>query len=311
MKVLVPVKRVIDYNVKVRVKSDGSGVETANVKMSMNPFDEIAVEEAIRLKEAGKADEVIAVSIGVKQAAETIRTALAMGADRGILVQAADDVIAGVKGYDGLPGTVSDRDVLAEYPLRVGLSMQATVQLDADAVPEFLWNAKMRFGKTFTTYQLAKRMDAKRILVVTFKPAVEDAWDTDLKTHVDFDGWQYLSRKTDGDPASVDPNRPLVFFGSFQDLMGRDKAGNFKAKHAWLTELTWDLVVFDEYHFGAWRDSARSLYEATGSYQLIADSLANALREDSNSFERPASAGERRLVTSAMAQAASLARYSA
>jgi electron transfer flavoprotein beta subunit len=92
MKVLVPVKRVIDYNVKVRVKADGSGVDLANVKMSMNPFDEIAVEEAIRLKEAGKADEVVAVSIGVKQAQETLRTALAMGADRAILVVAADDV---------------------------------------------------------------------------------------------------------------------------------------------------------------------------------------------------------------------------
>ncbi|NNV61997.1 electron transfer flavoprotein subunit beta/FixA family protein [Roseobacter sp. HKCCD9010] len=92
MKVLVPVKRVIDYNVKVRVKADGSGVDLANVKMSMNPFDEIAVEEAIRLKEAGKAVEVIAVSIGVKQAQETLRTALAMGADRAILVVAAEDV---------------------------------------------------------------------------------------------------------------------------------------------------------------------------------------------------------------------------
>ena len=92
MKVLVPVKRVIDYNVKVRVKADGTGVDLANVKMSMNPFDEIAVEEAIRLKEAGKAEEVIAVSIGVKQAQETLRTALAMGADRAILIVAADDV---------------------------------------------------------------------------------------------------------------------------------------------------------------------------------------------------------------------------
>ena len=92
MKVLVPVKRVIDYNVKVRVRADGSGVDLANVKMSMNPFDEIAVEEAIRLKEAGKADEIVAVSIGVKQAQETLRTALAMGADRAILVVAADDV---------------------------------------------------------------------------------------------------------------------------------------------------------------------------------------------------------------------------
>ncbi|MDJ0826558.1 MAG: electron transfer flavoprotein subunit beta/FixA family protein [Rhodobacter sp.] len=92
MKVLVPVKRVIDYNVKVRVKADGSGVDLANVKMSMNPFDEIAVEEAIRLKEAGKAEEIVAVSVGVKQNQETLRTALAMGADRAILVVAAEDV---------------------------------------------------------------------------------------------------------------------------------------------------------------------------------------------------------------------------
>src|SRR4026209_2246939 len=87
MKVLVAVKRVVDYNVKIRVKSDGSGVELANVKMSMNPFDEIAVEEAIRLKEKGQATEIVVVSIGPAQAAETIRTALAMGADRGILVK--------------------------------------------------------------------------------------------------------------------------------------------------------------------------------------------------------------------------------
>jgi electron transfer flavoprotein beta subunit len=92
MKVLVPVKRVIDYNVKVRVKADGSGVDLANVKMSMNPFDEIAVEEAIRLKEAGKVEEIIVVSVGVDKAQETLRTALAMGADRAILVTATDDV---------------------------------------------------------------------------------------------------------------------------------------------------------------------------------------------------------------------------
>jgi electron transfer flavoprotein beta subunit len=92
MKILVPVKRVIDYNVKVRVKGDGSGVDLSNVKMSMNPFDEIAVEEAIRLKEKGAAEEVIVASIGVRQAQETLRTALAMGADRAILVVAADDV---------------------------------------------------------------------------------------------------------------------------------------------------------------------------------------------------------------------------
>ena len=130
---------------------------------------------------------------------------------------------------------------------------------DSDAVPEFLWNAKMRFGKTFTTYQLARRMEAKRILVVTFKPAVEESWKTDLESHVDFDGWQYFSRATGKNPADADPDRPLVYFGSFQDLLGRDAAGNFKAKRKWLMELPWDLVVFDEYHFGAWRDAAREL----------------------------------------------------
>lgn len=92
MKILVPVKRVIDYNVKIRVKADGSGVELANVKMSMNPFDEIAVEEAVRIKEAGNADEVVAISIGPAKAQETLRTALAMGADRGILVQTDETV---------------------------------------------------------------------------------------------------------------------------------------------------------------------------------------------------------------------------
>lgn len=133
---------------------------------------------------------------------------------------------------------------------------------DDDAVPEFLWNAKMRFGKTFTSYQLAKRMGAKRVLVITFKPAVEDAWKTDLESHVDFDGWQYFSRSTGGDPEHVDKERPLVFFGSFQDLLGKDRnTGTFKSRHAWLSEIMWDLVIFDEYHFGAWRDTSKELFE--------------------------------------------------
>ena len=90
---------------------------------------------------------------------------------------------------------------------------------DMHAVPRFLWNAKMRFGKTFTTYQLAKKLGAKRVLVVTFKPAVEDAWQTDLESHVDFDGWQYLSRHSDSDPTKIDRKKPVVYFGSFQDLL--------------------------------------------------------------------------------------------
>ena len=100
MKILVPVKRVIDYNVKVRVKPDGSGVDLSNIKMSMNPFDEIALEEAIRIKEANKAEEIIAVSIGAEQSQETLRTALAMGADRAILIVATEDVNLDIEPLD-------------------------------------------------------------------------------------------------------------------------------------------------------------------------------------------------------------------
>ena len=138
---------------------------------------------------------------------------------------------------------------------------QSILAEDKNAEPRFLWNAKMRFGKTFTTYQLAKKLGTKRVLVVTFKPAVEDAWRTDLESHIDFNGWQYLSRSSGSDPTQIDRDKPVVYFGSFQDLLGRDKAGNIKANNEWLHTVNWDLVVFDEYHFGAWRDTAKELFE--------------------------------------------------
>jgi len=132
---------------------------------------------------------------------------------------------------------------------------------DMHAIPRFLWNAKMRFGKTFTAYQLARKMGARRVLVVTFKPAVEDAWQDDLESHVDFEGWQYLSRKSGTDPTKIPRRTPVVYFGSFQDLLGRDANGNIKPKNEWVHKEKWDLVVFDEYHFGAWRDTAKELFE--------------------------------------------------
>jgi hypothetical protein len=130
------------------------------------------------------------------------------------------------------------------------------------SVPRFLWNAKMRFGKTFATYHLAKKLGALNVLVVTFKPAVEDAWQTDLETHVDFSDWQYYSKSTGGDPSKASRERPLVYFGSFQDLLGKDReTGRIKPKNEWVHSTKWDLVVFDEYHFGAWRESAKELFE--------------------------------------------------
>jgi len=149
------------------------------------------------------------------------------------------------------------------------------------SVPRFLWNAKMRFGKTFASYHLAKKLEAKKILVVTFKPAVEDAWQVDLESHVDFEDWQYFSKNTGGDPTTAHKKSPLVYFGSFQDLLGRDKAtGTIKAKNEWLHATNWDLVIFDEYHFGAWRDSAKELFEgedASEAKKEVANEYGDAL----------------------------------
>lgn len=143
---------------------------------------------------------------------------------------------------------------------------------DKNASPRFLWNAKMRFGKTFSAYQLAKKLDFKKILVVTFKPAVEDAWQSDLENHVDFEGWQYLSRASGGDPTKIKSSNPFVYFGSLQDLLGRDAYDNIKVKNEWLHTINWDLVVFDEYHFGAWRESTKDLF-SSNEYSITKEEL--------------------------------------
>lgn len=130
-----------------------------------------------------------------------------------------------------------------------------------DKTPHFLWNAKMRFGKTFATYQLALKMGWTKILVLTFKPAVQNAWEEDLNSHVDFEGWQFIAR---GGLTFEDANKnkPFVCFGSFQDFLGKNSAGGIKYKNEWVHTTNWDCVVFDEYHFGAWRENAKDLFEA-------------------------------------------------
>ena len=136
-----------------------------------------------------------------------------------------------------------------------------------DKTPHFLWNAKMRFGKTFASYQLAKRMGWKRILVLTFKPAVQSAWEEDLNTHVDFDGWQFISRNSLSFE-QADPKKPIVCFGSFQDFLGKNTAGGIKSKNEWVHTTNWDCVVFDEYHYGAWRENAKELFEAEDKKEI-------------------------------------------
>ena len=127
--------------------------------------------------------------------------------------------------------------------------------------PHFLWNAKMRFGKTFATYQLAKTLGWKKLLVLTFKPAVQSAWHDDLKEHIDFEGWQFIARNGLSFEAT-DKTKPFVCFASFQDFLGRNtNTGGIKLKNEWAHSINWDCVIFDEYHYGAWRDNAKGLFE--------------------------------------------------
>lgn len=135
--------------------------------------------------------------------------------------------------------------------------------------PHFLWNAKMRFGKTFTAYQLAKTMNWKRVMVLTYKPAVEREWRSELSSHVDFQGWQFLGR---GDDFSrIDEQKPLVWFASFQDILGRNPTGGIKSRFEAAHLIDWDCIMLDEYHFGAWRDAAKEQYDSDFSEGKIED----------------------------------------
>ena len=136
-----------------------------------------------------------------------------------------------------------------------------------DKTPHFLWNAKMRFGKTFAAYQLAKKMKWRKVLVLTFKPAVQSAWEEDLQTHVDFKGWQFISRNGLRFE-DVDTKNPFVCFGSFQDYLGKNDAGGIKPRNEWVHTTNWDCVILDEYHYGAWRENAKELFEAEGKKEL-------------------------------------------
>ncbi|MBL7035566.1 MAG: DEAD/DEAH box helicase family protein, partial [SAR324 cluster bacterium] len=143
-----------------------------------------------------------------------------------------------------------------------------TQKEDHDKPPHFLWNAKMRFGKTFAAYQLAKTMDWSKVLVLTFKPAVQSAWEGDLKNHIDFKNWQFIS-PNGLSYENADKHKPLLCFGSFQDYLGKNKStGGIKTKNEWVHATNWDCVIFDEYHYGAWRENAKELFEAEDNNEV-------------------------------------------
>lgn len=182
-------------------------------------------------------------------------------------------VIAVQTGTENVENRTQTFSMRPEQELAVDMTkkyFESAYEENSGRTPKYLWNAKMRFGKTFAAYQLAKQMKFKRILILTFKPAVQTAWREDLLTHVDFEGWQFITRPTvpggltnDEQYKRADQSRPIVCFGSFQDFLGVNKdTGGIKANNEWVHTTNWDLVIFDEYHFGAWKDSAKKLFES-------------------------------------------------
>ena len=172
---------------------------------------------------------------------------------------------------------------------------EQAVKEEPNRIPKFLWNAKMRFGKTFASYQLAKKMNLSRILVLTFKPAVESAWREDLVSHIDFEGWLFISNKDarnnnlniDQEFSRADKSKAIVVFGSFQDLLGTNESGGIKTKNEFIHATLWDLVIFDEYHFGAWKERAKELFEKEDEENAVEfdaekyqkDEASNAINE--------------------------------
>jgi hypothetical protein len=148
-----------------------------------------------------------------------------------------------------------------------------------EKAPHFLWNAKMRFGKTFTSYELARKMGWKKIIVLTYKPAVQSAWKDDLDSHVNFEGWQFIDRNHTFE--DVNEKKPFVWFASFQDILGRDKDGKIKSRLEAAHLIDWDCVILDEYHFGAWREAAKDLYDSeTGKEAGLDEKIEEEFKEE-------------------------------
>ena len=150
-------------------------------------------------------------------------------------------------------------------------------------IPHFLWNAKMRFGKTFTTSQLALKMRWKKVLILTFKPAVKTAWREDLLTHKDFEGWQFCEKDESREFSHVNERKPFACFASFQDVLGKNSVGGIKATNEWIQEVDWDCIVLDEYHYGAWGKNAKSYYDKKDPAHSRAAETEHILTEDAGS----------------------------
>ena len=185
-----------------------------------------------------------------------------------------NNVIAAINivssGEDRLEGRINNFALRPEQSEAIEKTKKYIYSFKKDKdnkIPHFLWNAKMRFGKTFAAYKLALEMNWKKVLVLTFKPAVQSAWEEDLLSHVDFKDWQFINRNGMSFE-EADKEKPFVCFGSFQDFLGKNSVGGIKPKNEWVHTISWDCVILDEYHYGAWRDKAKELFEGEDSREV-------------------------------------------
>ena len=236
------------------------GQEEATKKPVKNPFEILHEELAIKdngeyFKDNGKG--------GVHEVLEKNGIKRVRGEWFECTVDDVKNAILKIK-----KGKDLDKNIIYDFPMRP--EQKKAVELTSKYFkkniskntkpPHYLWNAKMRFGKTFTTYQLAKSMKWKKIMVLTYKPAVEQEWRNQLNTHIDFKDWQFFGRGDD--PEKINFDKPLVWFASFQDILGKDKKGKIKKKFESAYQFNWDCIVLDEYHFGAWNENSKELYDS-------------------------------------------------
>ena len=196
-------------------------------------------------------------------------------------------IASAVEGKETIVDRIYSFPMRPEQEQAVGKTSEFFNRFQADPsnrglIPHFLWNAKMRFGKTFTTYQLALRMGWTKILVLTFKPAVKTAWEEDLLTHKDFDGWQFCQKQDDREFNYMNERKPFVCFASFQDVLGKNTVGGIKATNEWIQTVDWDCIVLDEYHYGAWGKNAKNYYDKKDPALMRAQEVGEIISEDAD-----------------------------
>lgn len=196
-------------------------------------------------------------------------------------------IASAVEGRETIVDRIYSFPMRPEQKRAVDLTSDFLKRFQADPsncglIPHFLWNAKMRFGKTFTTYQLALRMGWTKLLVLSFKPAVKAAWEEDLLTHKDFEGWQFCQKREDREFNYVNERKPFVCFASFQDVLGKNAVGGIKATNEWIQTVDWDCIVLDEYHYGAWGKNAKNYYDKKDLALVRAQEVGDIISEDAD-----------------------------